>query len=371
MEKKRIVIAGQIPPPIGGQAIMIARILDDLRRESSFQVIHLPFYFTRNVRRTRRAGLDKVMELFAVLLRLARIRASGPIDALLYPVGGPQFVPLVRDLCLLPWMLLASKKVIFHFHAGGIAESIHHQPFFLRRIVPMLYRKGHAAIVMTEFGKRDATCLGVDNIKVVPHTLEDTYDPDKVSRIAQSSATLLYVGHLAFEKGTPALLEAFAALRRTGAECSLELIGECLPPYGEKEMELSIERLGLQNVVKLSGVLSGKEKWDRFARANLFVFPSLAPESFGLVTVEAMMWALPVVACDWRGNREVLGELPGGVCFLPGADLSASLGEALRQAFAHREGWEEWGRRNRQTFEAKYKAENFPARLARVLESLV
>jgi glycosyltransferase involved in cell wall biosynthesis len=371
VEKKRVVIAGQIPPPIGGQAIMIARILDDLRGQSSLAVVHLPFYFTRNVRRTRRAGLDKALEFLAVVWRLTRIRVSGAIDALLYPVGGPQLVPLLRDVCLLPWILLASKKVIFHFHAGGIAETIDHHPFLLRRIVRFLYRKGDAAIVMTEFGKRDAACLGIDNVKVVPHTLEDIYDPQIVRRNARSPARLLYVGHLCQEKGTPALLQAFAALRKTNADCLLELVGECLPPYSEDEMKSSIQRIGLENAVELSGVLSGREKWSRFARASLFVFPSLAPESFGLVTVEAMMWALPVVACDWRGNREILGESFGGICFSPRADLATSLTNALQEAFAHRQNWAGWGKRNREIFENKYKAERFSARFARVLESLV
>lgn len=371
MERKRVVIAGQTPPPIGGQAVMIARILDDLRAHSSFEVVHLPFYFTRDVRRTRRAGLDKVLELFAVVSRLVGIRASGTIDALLYPVGGPQLVPLLRDVCLLPWILLASRKVIFHFHAGGIAETIHRYPYLLRQLVYFLYSKGDAAIVMTEFGKRDATALGIDNIKVVPHTLTDTYDPDAVRRGAGPAARLLYVGHLCEEKGTPALLEALADLRKTEPNCSLELVGECLPPYSDTEMKSAIRRLDLENAVELSGVLSGKEKWNRFARADLFVFPSLAPESFGLVTVEAMMWALPVIACDWRGNREILGETLGGVCFRPGVNLAISLSNALREAFAHREDWTEWGKRNRQTFENKYKAENFPARFAHALEALV
>ncbi|HEV2046636.1 MAG TPA: glycosyltransferase family 4 protein [Chthoniobacterales bacterium] len=295
----------------------------------------------------------------------------GAIDAVLYPVGGPQLVPLVRDICLLPWMLLTSKKVIFHFHAAGIAETFDHYPFLLRRIVRFLYRKGEAAIVMTEFGKRDAACLGIDNINVVPHTLEDTYECGIVRRNTGARANILYVGHLCQEKGTPALLQAFAALRKSGADCSLELVGECLPPYTEDEMRSSIQRLGLENAVELSDVLSGKEKWNRFARADLFVFPSLAPESFGLVTVEAMMWALPVVACDWRGNREILGEPFGGILFQPTPNLADALVDALREALALRSKWREWGAVNRRTFENNYKARTSRSPLLEVLEQLV
>jgi glycosyltransferase involved in cell wall biosynthesis len=312
-----------------------------------------------------------MLELFAVLWRLARIRASGAIDALLYSVGGPQLVPLVRDICLLPWILLASKKVIFHFHAGGIAETIDHHSSFLRSAVRFLYRQGEAAIVMTEFGRRDPACLGIHNIKVVPHTLEDTYRPDLVSRTIESSPILLYVGHFSHEKGTPALLQAFAALREAGENCSLQLVGECLPSYSEGEMKTLIRSLGLQSAVHLPGVLTGNEKWNCFAQASLFVFPSLAPESFGLATVEAMMWALPVVACDWRGNREILGEPLGGILFQPKPNLANALVDALREALALRSKWREWGAVNRRTFENNYKARTSRSPLLEVLEQLV
>ena len=173
------------------------------------------------------------------------------------------------------------------------------------------------------------------------------------------------------KKGTPSLLEAFAALRQTGADCSLELVGECLPSFSESELKASIQRLELQDSVRLWGVLSGKAKWERFAQASLFVFPSIAPESFGLVTVEAMMWALPVIACDWRGNREVLGDDFGGILFQPHANLASSLASALREAFAVRQKWNEWGLINRQRFESNYKSNHTPSRLMEVLESSI
>jgi glycosyltransferase involved in cell wall biosynthesis len=370
VEKKRIVIAGQIPPPIGGQALMIEQALNELRALNRFEVVHLPFSFTTDVRRTRQAGLGKVAQLFVVLWRLTRIRLSGRIDVLLYPVGGPQLVPLVRDVCLLPWILLSSRKVALHFHAAGIAETLLRYPFLLRTIIRALYRKADAAIVMTEFGKRDAVAVGITNIHVVPHSLEDTYDSSLVDRRGEGPANLLYVGHLAREKGTPFLLEAFAVLRRNGVKGSLQLVGECLPSYSEKELMASIQRLGLGDSVELHGVLSGRRKWERYAQANLFVFPSVAPESFGLVTVEAMMWALPIVACDWRGNREILGQAFGGILFQPYPDPAASLAAGLRTAFAARERWEKWGHRNRQAFEENYKAKSSRSRLAQVLESL-
>lgn len=350
---------------------MIAQILEELRLKGHFEVVHWPFFFTREVRRTRRAGLDKILELFAVLWRLAKIWAARRIDAILYPVGGPQFVPLVRDVCLLPWALLASNKVILHFHAAGIAETINDYPSFFRSLVRSLYSKCAAAIVMTEFGKSDAYCMGVTTVKVVPHVLTDAYKLELVSRTDRPPTRLLYVGHFSEEKGTAALLKAFAGLRQAGVNCVLELVGECLPSYSEERMAASIQHLGIKGAVVLSGALSGQKKWEAFGRADLFVFPSLALESFGLVMAEAMMWALPLVACDWRGNREVLGSSFGGVLFQPKGDLGKSLMDALQEAFASQQKWSEWGKLNRQMFVIRYKVEGSANPLERALEEMV
>jgi glycosyltransferase involved in cell wall biosynthesis len=125
--------------------------------------------------------------------------------------------------------------------------------------------------------------------------------------------------------------------------------------------------------VQLPGVLSGAAKWKAFATADLFVFPSIAPyESFGLSLVEAMMWSLPVVVTDFRGNKEVLGgaDSPGGICFDPGPNLAATLFIALQDAFGKRDSWSRWGERNRVEFENRFEKDRFPMRLSNALLNL-
>lgn len=362
----RIVIAGQIPPPFGGQAVMIGRLVEALARRPGGRSERWAFHFTKNTGEARRPGVGKLVELVAVLWSLLKLRRAGPIDLLVYPAGGPQFVPVVRDLCLLPWALLASRKLVIHFHAGGIAEGLARLPAPLRWALKGLCRRADAALVMTEFGRRDPLSVGIADVVSVPHTVEDRYDPAIVRR-GEGPLRLLYVGHLCEDKGTPALLEAFAALRARGVDARLDLVGECLAPFTGDRLRAHLGRLQLEAWVERPGVLRGAAKWDRFARADLFVFPSVAPyESFGLVTVEAMMWALPAVISDWRGNREVLGEPPGGIIYEPGAGLA----EALQEACAQRDQWPAWGRRNREVYEARFKAENHPDRLPRAIEQM-
>jgi glycosyltransferase involved in cell wall biosynthesis len=307
--KPRVVIAGQLPPPQGGQNIMIARLLSELHAHPEIQTEHLAFQFTSDFKTARKGGLSKLIELIKVIRRLLQIRSQGPIDLLIYPPGGPQNIPLIRDILLLPWILLFSRQVVLHFHAGGIADRLQ-TGGMIPSLAARLYRLCPSAIVMTDFNRRDPQACGIHHIQVIPHRLDDSYNPDLKIRNQKiknkKQINLLYVGHLCPDKGTDQLLEAFATLNKDYPEIRLELVGECLPPWNQNQLSHLLQRLAITDKVVLSGVLTGEEKWQAYARADLFIFSSIAPyESFGLVLVEAMMWSLPIVATDWRGNRDV------------------------------------------------------------------
>ena len=370
LRKPRVVVAGQIPPPLGGQAVMIERIRDGLTASGDFDVAHLPFFFTRHVRHTRRAHPAKLLELAAVLRRLRRLHRDGNIDLLLYPVGGPQAVPLARDLLLLPWCRLAADRLVLHFHAAGIADALDGYHPRVQRLLRDLYRRADAALVMTEFGRRDPESVGVRDVRVVPLGVPDEHDPSLVRRGGRRPV-LLYVGHLCEPKGTPALLEAAARLRDEGRDFTLRLAGEALAPYSAEALAADVARLGLVEVVERCGVVTGEAKRRCFATADLLVFPTVAPyESFGLVAVEAMMWAMPVVATDWRGNREVLGHPVGGRCYVPGDDHPAALTDALRAALDARDCWPAWGEANRRRYETRYRDDGIGGGIGQALREL-
>jgi glycosyltransferase involved in cell wall biosynthesis len=362
--KPRLVIAGQVPPPYGGQNVMVARLLAAFRRDGRFACEHLVFNFTPDFKSVRHASVEKVLELARVVGRLCALRIRGPIDLLIFPAGGPQTVPIVRDILLLPWVLLASRRVVLQFHAAGIADRFAQERGPLRALLSFLYRRCFAAVVMTEFNRRDPQFFGIPRIAVLPHRLPDEFDPALVRRKADR-LRLLYVGHLCPDKGTPALLRAFQTIAAQDPAVVLELVGECLPPLGDAQLRGQLRELGIETRVELSGVLTGRAKQEAFARADLFVFPTVAAyESFGLVLIEAMMWGLPIVATDWRGNRDVLGREFEGLCHPTGPDLAAAIAVALTEALEKVRAGSAWIGRNRQIFLDRYcetaKSSDYP-----------
>ncbi len=352
--KPRIVIAGQVPPPQGGQNVMIARMLEAFRADGRFECEHLAFHFTPDFKDVRRGSVRKFFELLKVIWRLFALRLRGRIDLLIYPAGGPQTVPIVRDILLLPWVLLLARRVALQFHAAGIADRFAKRGGILRTLLAPLYRRCDVAVVMTEFNRRDPEFFGIRKIEVIPHRLPDEFDPALV-RKNPAQLRLLYVGHLCPDKGTPSLLRAFKTIADRDPSAVLELVGECLPPFSDDLLRAQIQELGIEGRVELPGVLTGRAKSGAFGRADLFVFPSVAPyESFGLVMVEAMMWGLPIIATDWRGNRDVLGGDFEGICHARGEDPVASLAAALADACDGLRRKTAWTGRNRQLFLDRY-----------------
>lgn len=354
--RPHVVVAGQMPPPVGGQNINNKRIHDLLASQEDLMVSHLNFEFTKEWTGMRRAGFDKVLELFRVAGRAIQLRRRAPIDFLLYPSGGPHLVPIIRDLFLLPYLALLSRRVVVHFQAAGLAEHLERSPGWLRGMCRLVYGKcASDAAVLTSFGKQDAEAAGIERVSVVPNAFEDqaggVYRRDR-----RDGVSLLNVGHICEDKGVPQLIEAFGRIADDYPEATLVLVGEPLAPYSEERLKEDINKTGVSDQIQWRGVLGGEDLAGAYREGDLFVFSSLAPyESFGLVLIEAMQWSLPVLVTDWRANVSVCAEDFGGLVIgEPEKDLATALEGSLRKALERQEEWTEWGRRNREIYEGRY-----------------
>ncbi|NNE92289.1 MAG: glycosyltransferase family 4 protein [Verrucomicrobiales bacterium] len=374
-QKPRILVAGQVPPPICGQNLNIARVLNLLDKSGSFEVEHWSFRFTPQWDKMRRIGFGKAIELLRVLGRLMRLRLGGKIDTILYPVGGPHLAPSLRDIAILPFALLCSKKVVLHFRSAGLEHALPKFPLAVSFLLKKIYRLCGHALVLSEYGKRDPEAAGIRSIHVLPNGTEDRFESGSSFKTRQAGdpITILNAGLLCPDKGTPQLLGAFAAIYTRFPNTRLKLAGAPMAGLTEESIRHEAGRLGFADSLELTGVLEGSELMQAYAEADLFVFSTVAPfESFGMVLIEAMMWGLPIVATDWRANAEVLGENFGGELAQPdeAGDFTAGLETALADLIEREESWSALGMKNRKEFLARFRIDRLEQNLVDYLTNL-
>jgi len=113
---------------------------------------------------------------------------------------------------------------------------------------------------------------------------------------------LLFVGHWRdSRKGLPVLLEACKLLREKGVQFTLDIVGE-----GSQQTRSDLPGLTYHGPINGEGKLA-----EMYAACDVFVAPSLGGESFGIVLLEAMAAARPIVCSDIPGYRFAVGEGPG------------------------------------------------------------
>lgn len=165
-----------------------------------------------------------------------------------------------------------------------------------------------------------------------------------------AAPALLFAGRMTHDKGTLALVEALGRLRDERWTATLAGDGPARP-----EVAARVAALGLSERVRLPGTLGADALAGELRRCDVLVLPSLAPESFGLIGVEAMAFGRPVVAfdaggiADWLVHGETgllarhgdVGSLAGCMrVLLRDAALRARLGLAARERQRERFGEE-------------------------------
>lgn len=178
-----------------------------------------------------------------------------------------------------------------------------------------------------------------DKIQVMPLFVEDW----GVS-IRNDEHIIIYVGRLAKEKGVIHFIHMLKAL---SSDFKAFIIGDG-PQRDECENLINIMGLNNYDKVEFTGFLNRNEIKDYFARASVVVIPSLWPEPFCLVGLEAMSCSKPVVAYkvggisswlrdNYNGYLVNRGDIPGLVhrveTLLKNKRLSEDMGENGRRLF--------------------------------------
>ncbi|MBN8600703.1 MAG: glycosyltransferase [Planctomycetes bacterium] len=106
----------------------------------------------------------------------------------------------------------------------------------------------------------------------------------------------------------------FRCLQKVNVRWELTIAGSGSADY-EKQLVQLAKQLEIDDRVRFIGSVQGRQKWDVFGEADVFVLPSLQ-ENFGIVVIEALSVEIPVIISTNVGlAQDLMGQR--GVSVLP------------------------------------------------------
>ncbi len=213
-----------------------------------------------------------------------------------------------------------------------------------KRFYNSVMAKGDRVIAISQFiADYVRTHFEVDsrNLVTIPRGVDlDKFHPELVKperainlanqwRIPDGAPIILMPGRVSKIKGHMVLIDALEKLGRRDIFCIM--VG---PNQGrnefQDELEKSIEEKNLSGIVRIVDKCSDMPS--AYSLASVVVAPSIVPEGFGRVPIEAQAMGRPVIASDYGGFRETIIDRETGWLFKVGD--SDELAECLRQALS-------------------------------------
>ncbi|MBA2625572.1 MAG: glycosyltransferase family 4 protein [Acidimicrobiia bacterium] len=186
---------------------------------------------------------------------------------------------------------------------------------------------------------------------------------------ASTSLRITLVGRVHPKKGHAVLLDAAARARQEGGDWQLDLFGDTLPEHEglREDLVRQAEASGLSDRVTWHGFVDDPGR--TYGAADVAVVPSVVPEEFSLVCLEAQAMCLPVVATGPGGPSEVLADGETGVVVPP--NDSAALARALLDLERDPVRRSAMGRRGREHVLARFSRQVYAAGVRSVCEEAI
>jgi len=319
----------------------ISLALKKLGRFPLFQKIKAIVFF-RNVKRPLFASS---LFYFTYILQVAKDLRKEKCD-IVHLHNFSQFVPIIRAFN-------PKIKIVLHMHCEWLTQLDRKMIENRLKEVDLIigcseYITEKIRLIFPQFSERCQTIYnGVDVNYFVSRNRYVLANKNSVKR-------LLFVGRVSPEKGLHVLLEAFQEVVKRYPQVQLEIVGsKSIPPiefivalsddpkvsdlasfYSGNYISHLQDKLssGVASHVSFTGFVSRRQLINCYQHADVFVFPSVWNEPFGMPLIEAMATEVPVVATRSGGIPEIVEDGKTGILVEPG-DASA-LAEAILYLFS-------------------------------------
>lgn len=238
---------------------------------------------------------------------------------------------------------IMNRKVIIHCHASSFKDWYESLDAHKAKRIVTFINSTDRFVVLSESWMDYFKAIGVypsilktiNNITPFPISCRGTKSP------AGAAPRLLFLGEIGPRKGVFDLLEAITMVK---CRATLDIGGNKM----EQELLSRIKELGIEDRVRFHGFVSGQEKLELLAGADVFVLPSYN-EGLPISILEAMSYGCAIISTTVGGIPAIVS---GNGILVPPGDIEA-LASAIDK-MDERESRLKMGELSRETVKAYY-----------------
>ena len=185
------------------------------------------------------------------------------------------------------------------------------------RVVSFMMNRYSDFIIANSKATGNALMVNQKKMQVVYNAVEEK--TDSIYYSTHGKKTVGMAGRINRWKGQKLFVDAAEIVHQAMPDIIFEIAGEAYvgEEYLKEGLLQYIKEKKLQETVFLLGQVNDMGKF--YAGLDIFVLPSIQPEPFGLVVIEAMEYGIPVIATNHGGPKEIIAEGKDG--FLVGRVL--------------------------------------------------
>jgi spore coat protein SA len=256
----------------------------------------------------------------------------------------------------------AGARIALQLHNSHLVEG----PAWLMRQV-RVDRLIFSSEFLLDQARRKFPSLGASSV-LYGGADETIFYPPLHGRPNGQIVTVLFAGRLVEEKGAHVLLDAMTLLGKQAVRLQAQIVGSSSFGGGQETEYIRALKAASPATVQFLPYRSGAALGDLFREADMFCSPSVWEEPFGLVNVEALASALPIVSTRGGGATEVLAN-GGGIMVERGS--AVQLASALRRLAEDPELRSRIGRQGYTAFRERFTWSNTRTRVQEIQRILL
>lgn len=373
--KPRLLVIGDVPPPVCGPEIGIAKLMrSDIHRH--LEITRFGFALNDDLGTRGDLTAAKLLRYLSRLAALVRtLHRTRP--HLVYHYFSQTPAGFTKDLPVILLARAAGAHLLLHLRGSNFAAF-----YYARR--PSQRRLIRHAIAAADIMLVQSPCIapvfdGIlppHKVRIFPNALEDHEIAPRAAGHHDAPLRIIFLGNLSLSKGYGDLLRAVPLVRETCPGARFTFAGPRVAPEDEKNIRLDLDSASLADeisrieqthgdICSWPGVVRDEAKIRLLDSHDIFVLPSYS-EGFATVILEAMGRGLPLITTPVGANPDLFTDTPRQL--VPPGNPRA-LAEAIRHLAEHPDERRELGQRNLDLVRRQFRMENAVAHLTNACRS--